>query len=59
MPKSRKINLETVQASLDTTCPKCEKVIPPAEMQRIDFERLKCPGCGELFAQGGKRPIAQ
>jgi predicted RNA-binding Zn-ribbon protein involved in translation (DUF1610 family) len=45
---SRKINLEKVLASLDTICPKCGKVITPAEMQRIDFERMKCPACGEL-----------
>jgi predicted RNA-binding Zn-ribbon protein involved in translation (DUF1610 family) len=54
MVSRKKINLEKVLASLDTTCPKCKKVITPAEMQRIDFEKMKCPGCGELFAQGRK-----
>jgi ribosomal protein S27AE len=49
MPKSRKVDLEKVLASLNTICPKCEKVITPAEMQRVDFERMKCPACGELF----------
>jgi predicted RNA-binding Zn-ribbon protein involved in translation (DUF1610 family) len=49
MISRKKINLEKVQASLDTICPKCEKVITPAEMQRVDFERMKCPACGELF----------
>jgi predicted RNA-binding Zn-ribbon protein involved in translation (DUF1610 family) len=38
-----------VLAFLDTICPKCGKAITPAEMQRIDFERMKCPACGELF----------
>jgi predicted RNA-binding Zn-ribbon protein involved in translation (DUF1610 family) len=51
MPRSRKVNLEKVEASLDTVCSKCGKVITPAEMQRIDFKRMKCPGCGELFGK--------
>ena len=49
MPRARKTNLEKVLASLDTICPKCKKIITPAETQRIDFERMKCPACGELF----------
>jgi predicted RNA-binding Zn-ribbon protein involved in translation (DUF1610 family) len=49
MPSRKKINLEKVLASLDAVCPKCGKLITPAEMQRIDFERMKCPACGELF----------
>jgi ribosomal protein L37AE/L43A len=49
---ARKINLAKVQASLDAVCPKCEKKISPAEMKRIDFERMKCPACGERFAPG-------
>jgi hypothetical protein len=24
-------------------------MIPPAEVRRIDFERIECPECGELF----------
>jgi predicted RNA-binding Zn-ribbon protein involved in translation (DUF1610 family) len=59
MVSRKRINLEKVQASLDVICPKCGKVITPAEMQRIDFERMKCPACGELFSQGRERPIAQ
>jgi predicted RNA-binding Zn-ribbon protein involved in translation (DUF1610 family) len=54
MPSRKKINLEKVLASLDTLCPKCGKVITPAEMQRIDFERMKCPACGELFTRRRK-----
>jgi predicted RNA-binding Zn-ribbon protein involved in translation (DUF1610 family) len=54
MARSRKINLEKVQASLDTICPKCGKSISPAEVQRVDFERMKCPACGERFAPGVK-----
>jgi DNA-directed RNA polymerase subunit RPC12/RpoP len=49
MPRSRKINLEKVQASLDAVCPKCGALIPPAEVRRVDFERIECPVCGERF----------
>jgi ribosomal protein S27AE len=49
MPRSRKINRENVLASLDKVCPKCGKPIPPAEVRRIDFERIECPVCGERF----------
>jgi hypothetical protein len=50
MPRSRKVNIEKVLASLDTIWPECGKAISPVEMQRIDFERMKCPACGERFA---------
>jgi hypothetical protein len=49
MPHKPKINLEKVRAALDTVCPKCGRRIPPAEVQRIDFTRVKCPACGEAF----------
>jgi predicted RNA-binding Zn-ribbon protein involved in translation (DUF1610 family) len=49
MPRSKKIDLAKVLAALDTVCPKCGKTIPPAEVQRIDFEGMKCPACGEAF----------
>ena len=45
-----KINLEKVQASLGVICPKCEKKISPAEVRRVDFERIECPACAERFA---------
>jgi predicted RNA-binding Zn-ribbon protein involved in translation (DUF1610 family) len=47
---ARKVNLEKVQASLDAVCPKCGKAISPAEVRRVDFERIECPLCGERFA---------
>jgi ribosomal protein L37AE/L43A len=50
MPRARKINLEKVRASLDAVCPKCGKLIAPANVRRIDFERIECPVCGEKFA---------
>jgi hypothetical protein len=49
MPRSRKINLEKVRASLDAVCPKCGGLIPPADVRRIDFERIECPVRGERF----------
>jgi DNA-directed RNA polymerase subunit RPC12/RpoP len=52
MPRSRKINLEKVQASLDAACPKCGRMIPPADVRRIDFDRIECPMCGERFVPG-------
>jgi ribosomal protein S27AE len=55
MVSRKKINLEKVLASLDTICPKCGKVITPAEVQRVDFERMKCPACGELFTHGAPK----
>ena len=51
--RSRKINLEKVQASLDKVCPKCGGLISPAEVRRIDFERIECPVCGEQLAPRG------
>jgi ribosomal protein S27AE len=49
MPRSRKINREKALASLDKVCPKCGHVISPAEVRRVDFERIECPVCGEEF----------
>jgi len=48
-PRSRKINLERVLASLNTTCPKCGFTITPDLVKRMDFERIECPKCGEEF----------
>jgi ribosomal protein S27AE len=45
-----KINLEKVLAALNTACPSCGYSISPAEIVRIDFERMKCTKCGSVFA---------
>jgi predicted RNA-binding Zn-ribbon protein involved in translation (DUF1610 family) len=49
VPKKQRINLEKVLASLNTICTKCGYSIPPDERCAIDFERILCPKCGELF----------
>jgi ribosomal protein S27AE len=49
MSRSRKINLEKVQASLNKTCPKCGFTITPDLVKRVDFDRIECPKCGERF----------
>jgi len=49
MPSRRKLNLAKIHESLNTACPKCGKTITPAEIQRVDFDHVKCPGCGEQF----------
>lgn len=55
MPSSRKINLEKVQVSLDKVCPKCGALTSPAEVRRIDFERIECPCAENSFAQDKSR----
>jgi predicted RNA-binding Zn-ribbon protein involved in translation (DUF1610 family) len=49
MPRSRKINLEKVLATLDAKCPKCGVTITPDQVKRLDFERMECPKCGAKF----------
>ncbi len=59
MPKKQKINLAEVKAALDTPCPKCGHAITPAEVRRVDFERVECPKCGERFVPGVPREPGQ
>ena len=54
MVGKQKINLEKVRACLDTVCPKCGRRIPPAEVQRIDSTRVKCPACGSQFVPSNR-----
>ncbi len=49
MPHKENIDLAAVRACLDTVCAKCGHHIPPAEVQRIDFDKMKCPACGKTF----------
>jgi uncharacterized protein (UPF0212 family) len=48
MPR-QKIDLAAVRACLDTICPQCGHRITPDKIVRVDFERQKCPACGEIF----------
>ena len=42
MPCTRqKINRKKVEAALNTLCPKCGYIIPPAEIRRYDFNTMK------------------
>ena len=45
-----KINLAKVLAALNTVCPSYGYSIAPAEVVRVDTERMRCPKCGSLFA---------
>lgn len=53
MSRSRKINQEKVQASLDARCPNCGVLITPAKVKRIDFDRVEClEGWTQIPARG-------
>jgi hypothetical protein len=52
MPRSPKINLEKVLASLNS--PKCGYSIPPVEVRLLDFTTMECPECGEKFQPSAK-----
>ena len=49
MPSRKEIDLQKVLACLNTTCPKCGRVIEPQEIRRVNFEEMICPQCGERF----------
>jgi len=50
MPRNRKPDLEKIRAALIVTCPHCNASLPPDKQMRIDFEHLRCPGCGNTFS---------
>ena len=50
-----KINRTKVLAALNTICQSCGLSISPAEIVRIDSERMRCPKCGDVF-EAGKSP---
>jgi hypothetical protein len=53
MPRNR-INFEKIRASLDTTCTACGFAISPADVQRVDFEHIRCSNCGKDFVPDKK-----
>jgi hypothetical protein len=51
----KKINFDAVHACLDTICVKCGHRITPDKIERVDWERQKCPACGEVFEAANKK----
>jgi len=51
----KKIDLQKIHASLNTTCPLCGFDFSPADVQRIDFEHIRCPNCGKDFVPAQKK----
>jgi len=49
LPARRKPDLEKIRAFLSVTCPHCNAQLGPEEQTSIDFERMKCPRCGQTF----------
>jgi predicted RNA-binding Zn-ribbon protein involved in translation (DUF1610 family) len=56
--QKNKINRAKVLAALNTICPFCGVSISPAEIVRVDSERMRCPKCGHVF-EAGKSPSAK
>lgn len=52
MVPRKKINMEAVLAHIDTICPKCGYRITPDKIVRVDWERQRCPECGDVFEAG-------
>lgn len=50
-----KIDLEKVRACLNKICSLCGYTITPPEIMRLDFERMRCPKCGGVFAPVPKK----
>jgi hypothetical protein len=59
MPQKRKINRDLVNAALNTSYPKCGGSIPPAQIVRVDFERVECPKCHTRFIPDCRSPTQQ
>ena len=57
MPQKQKINREKVNAALNTQCSKCGCLITPAQILRVDSQRMKCPECGERCRRATGEPI--
>lgn len=55
MVPRKKVNLEAVRACLEKSCPKCGYRITPDKIVRVDWERQRCPECGEVFEAIGSK----
>jgi len=56
VPRSRKLDLEKIRTALIVTCPHCNASLPPDKQMRVDFELLRCPGCGQTFTAREAKP---
>ena len=52
MTRKNKIHRVDVMAAQNAACPSCGYSIPPAEIQRVSTEEMKCPKCGSVFVAG-------
>jgi hypothetical protein len=41
----RNRRFDPTKFDLTTECPECHYKVPPAEMMRLDSERMRCPSC--------------
>jgi hypothetical protein len=57
-PRRQKIKLDLVLAALNTRCTACGYEIPPAEIVRIDGDRIRCPKCLAAFTRTTPKPSA-
>jgi DNA-directed RNA polymerase subunit RPC12/RpoP len=57
VPSRKKINLEKVLASLNTTCPTCGRVIEPAEIKRVSWDEIECPDCNARFEPSRRKGV--
>ena len=49
MTRRSKTDIAKIRAAMDVKCPECGYSISPAEMVRLDFERMRCPMCRKEF----------
>jgi hypothetical protein len=49
MPSRKKVDIEKVLASLNVSCPKRGRIIEPQDIQRVSWEEILCPDCGNRF----------
>jgi ribosomal protein S27AE len=47
--RRNKIDRAKVLSALNTVCPSCGFLIPPAEVVRVDMQRMVCPKWGAVF----------
>jgi hypothetical protein len=54
MPRTRKLDLEKIKATLTIACPHCLAILAPQEWQQVDGERAMCRFCDGLFVPSKK-----